>query len=269
MTETCFHFNIGKWKCAAVSDGSIIVPDPPPAGASGKPDIQHGQKMDIICLYIDTGKKKILIDSGCGDGFQTTTGQLGRNLEAAGIKRSDIDVVLYTHGHLDHVGGSFGKNGEILFPKARFMAARKEWECWQTRLERAQLQQLFSAARKNCLAIPDRFDLVEDNAQALPGIKLILSPGHTPGNSLLEISSDGGQLLCIGDLVHSQIEFTRPDFYSFLDVDPEQAIRSRKEVFAQVARSGSLIFACHFPFPGLGHIKMENNITVWEPVSKN
>jgi glyoxylase-like metal-dependent hydrolase (beta-lactamase superfamily II) len=265
MVETFFRFNIGKWECASVSDGSLVVPGPP-SDSSGKPDLQQGQRMDIVCLFINTGKKKILIDSGCGSGFQSTTGHLLKNMEEAGIKRDEIDVVIYTHGHLDHVGGSFDSQGRAVFSKARFMAARKEWECWQNRLEREQLRQLFAAARKNCLVIPERFDLVEDNTEALPGIKLILAPGHTAGNSILEISAGGDQLLCIGDLVHSQVEFTRPDFYSFLDVDIEQAIQSRIQVLTQAARSGRLVFACHFPFPGLGHIKLEKEVLTWQPL---
>jgi glyoxylase-like metal-dependent hydrolase (beta-lactamase superfamily II) len=269
MSDAVFQFKVGKYECAAVTDGYLVVPGPPPAGGSGKPDMQHGQKMDVISLLIDTGSKKILIDSGCGDAFQSTTGQLLQNLKEAGIRPADIDVVIYTHGHMDHVAGSFDKQGQCVFSRARFMAARREFEWWKTGKERAQLQPMFAAARKNCLTMPERFDLIEDNAEALPGIRLMLAPGHTPGNSILEISSDGQRLLCIGDLAHSQIEFTRPDFYSFLDVDPEEAIRSRNQVLTQAAGSGILVLASHFPFPGLGHIKMENGLITWQPISKD
>jgi glyoxylase-like metal-dependent hydrolase (beta-lactamase superfamily II) len=266
LSDTAFQFKLGKLDCLAVTDGYLIVPGPPPSGVSGKPDMEHGQKMDIICLYIDTGKQKILIDTGCGDSFQKTTGQLVRNLAEAGIKPTDIEVVIYTHGHMDHVAGSFTAQGQAIFPKARYITARREWECWKTPVERPQLTQMFAAARKNCLAMPECFDLVEDGNSALPGFKLIVAPGHTPGNSLLEISSDSQKLLCIGDLVHSQVEFSRPDFYSFLDVDPEQAIQSRKLFLTQAASSGILVLACHFPFPGLGHIKMEHGLMTWQPI---
>jgi glyoxylase-like metal-dependent hydrolase (beta-lactamase superfamily II) len=190
-----------------------------------------------------------------------------KNLEAAGIKCEYIDRIIFTHGHIDHVGGSFDSRGRPVFPNARYMATAREWECWLTRPERSELQSMFLVpARKNLLPIPDQFDLVKDDAEILPGIKLVAAHGHTPGNVMVEISSEGQRLLCIGDIIHSQTEFVDPAYLSLFDIDPEQALKTRAQVLSDVAESGTLVFACHLPFPGLGHIMRHEGVFAWRPI---
>jgi len=124
----------------------------------------------------------------------------------------------------------------------------------------------FSPARKNFLPIRDQFDLVKDNAEALPGIKFIAAYGHTPGNVMVEIGSGRESLLCIGDIMHSQLEFIHPEHLILFDVEPEQALKTRAQKLSDIAKSGVLIFACHFPFPGLGHITHDEGIFAWQPI---
>jgi glyoxylase-like metal-dependent hydrolase (beta-lactamase superfamily II) len=258
MSDTAVKFNVGKFKCLAVKDGTLTaIPMP------GRPaQVDH-----LNCLFIDTGKQKILIDTGCGDGFQPTAGKLLRNLEAEGIRPADIDRIIFTHGHLDHVGGACDAAGAPFFPRARYLAAKKEWRCWVDRPETSEIQHMFFAsARENLLPIPERFDLLEENAEVLPGIRSIPAPGHTPGLMVLEITSGKDRLLCIGDIIHSQLEFTRPDYYALFDVAPEQAIETRNRILSDAAKSGVLVFACHFAFPGLGHIKLKDGVFQWKPL---
>ncbi len=119
--------------------------------------------------------------------------------------------------------------------------------------------------RKNLLPIPDRFDLVEDGAEVIPGIRLIKAFGHTPGNAILEMSSGTKQLLGIGDLVHTQLEFAQPEHYAFIDSEPEQAIDARIKILSRIAGSGLLTFACHFAFPGLGYLSRKGDTLEWQP----
>lgn len=258
MSDTAVKFNVGKFKCLAVRDGTIT--DMPLPGRTAQ--VHH-----VNCLFIDTGKQKILIDTGCGDWFQATAGMLLRNLEAEGIRPSDIDRIIFTHGHLDHVGGAFDAAGAPIFPHARYMAAKSEWQCWVDRPETSELQHMFFAsAREKLLPVPERFDLFNENARILTGIKTIPAPGHTPGLTVLEITSGKSKLLCIGDIIHSHLEFTRPDYYALFDVAPEQAIATRNRILSGVAKSGVLVFSCHFAFPGLGHIRTKDTAFSWEPM---
>jgi glyoxylase-like metal-dependent hydrolase (beta-lactamase superfamily II) len=256
MLQPGFRYNIGVFKCIVVSDGTLV-----------NQGSENEEVSDLNCLFIDSGDHKILIDTGCGDIFQSTAGRLVQNLEAEGISCSDIDRVIFTHGHIDHVGGTFDTQGNPIFPSARYITSEREWECWLTKPEKSELQSMFfSAARKNLLPIRDKFDLVKDNAEILPGIKFIATPGHTPGNVMVDISSDENHLLCIGDIIHSQLEFIHPEYLSSFDVTPEQALHTRARILSDVAESGTLVFACHFPFPGLGHITHNEGAFTWQPI---
>ncbi len=266
MAETSFHFNLGKFGCIIVSDGTIIVPDRPSPKPTTPAHIQNGKVMDVLCLFIDTGKQTVLVDTGCGNSFQSTAGKLVQNLKLEGINSTDINTIIYTHGHADHLGGSFDSKGRAVFPNARHAVLRKEWEHWANGSDKSKNWFMFASARKTLLLSPDQFDLIEDNSEVLPGFKLINAFGHTPGNAILEISSGTKQLLCIGDLVHTQFEFSHPEYYSFLDSEPEQAINSRAKFLSQIAKSGILTFGCHFPFPGLGYLSQQGNALEWQPI---
>ena len=253
MSEGAYHFTIGKYNCIVFDDGTL--------GAGG-PDV-----FGLNCLFIESGDQKILIDTGGGDTFQPAAGHLVKNLEAAGIKRSDINRIIFTHGHTDHVAGAFDKNGKPVFPSARYLTTEKEWEYWAEPPGSNEVQNtLFSPARQNLFPVREKFDLVKDNAEILPGIKLAAAHGHTPGNVIVDISSAGKRLLCVGDLIHAQLEFTNPAYLAEFDVTPEQALKTRARVFSDIVKSGVFVFACHFPFPGLGYIKQNNGELTWQPV---
>ncbi len=256
MLEKGFHYDIGEYKCIIFSDGTLV-----------NQESEDEEVFSLNSLLINSGDHKILIDTGCGDGFQSTAGWLVKNLEAEGIRCSDIDRIIFTHGHIDHVGGSFDSQGRPVFPNARYIATEREWECWVTRPERSELQNMFfSPARKNLLPVRDQFDLVKDDAEVFPGIKLMAAPGHTPGNVMVDISSGEERLVCIGDIIHSQIEFVNPEYLALFDVTPEQALHTRTRILSDIAESGILVFACHFPFPGLGYITHNEGAFTWQPI---
>ncbi len=255
MVEAGFHYDIGEFKCIVFSDGTLV-------NQAEDDEEVHS----VNCLFIDTGTHKILIDTGCGDGFQATAGHLVKNLEAEGIKCTDIDRIILTHGHIDHVSGSFDSQGKPIFPNARFITTEKEWEYWLLPPGRNELHNMFfESARKNLLPIRDQFDLVKD-AKVLPGIRFISAPGHTPGNIMVDISSKEDRLLCIGDIIHSQLEFTNPEHIILFDVTPEQAMQTRTQILSDIANSGVLVFAYHFPFPGVGYITQKESICAWQPI---
>ena len=218
-------------------------------------------------MYINTGDYKILIDTGCGDGFQATAGRLITNMGAAGIRCEDIDRIIITHGHIDHAAGGFDSKGKPVFPNARYITCESEWDYWLKPPGSNELHNMFfNSARKNLLPIRDQFDLAEDNAELLPGIKLIPAPGHTPGNVMVDISSGKDRLLCIGDIIHSQVEFMNPEYLAIFDVTPDQAINTRTRILSEIARASTPVFACHFQFPGLGYITHQEGIFSWQPL---
>jgi len=256
MVEAGFHYDIGKFKCAVFSDGTL-----------GNPDSGDEEVTSLNCLLIDSGDQKILIDTGCGKGFQATAGRLAENMEAEGIRCSDVDRIIFTHGHIDHAAGCFDQGGKPVFPNARYITSESEWDYWLIPPGSNELHNMFfESARKNLVPIRDQFTLVKDNDVVLPGIKILSAPGHTPGNVMVEIGSAGESLLCIGDIIHSQKEFIDPEYLILFDVDPERAVKTRAQIFTDIADSGKLVFACHFPFPGLGHIIHKEDHFAWQPI---
>ena len=265
MKKSSYNLNVGEFQCIVLSDGDISVPMVLPTQSSTGNEKPAYENMDISCLFIKAGKRNILIDTGCGDGFQESAGKLVMNLITEGINPEDIDTVIYTHGHEDHAGGTFDVNGNPVFPHAKYIVSMKEWQCWEEKPDTPLNQGLFGSVRKNLLPIPEKFDRVADNYKMMPGITLIPASGHTPGSIIIRIKSGNDELLCIGDLIHSHREFTQPDCYSFLDSDPEKALKLRTEGLTEIAQSRTLVFACHFPFPGIGYFTQENGILGWQP----
>jgi glyoxylase-like metal-dependent hydrolase (beta-lactamase superfamily II) len=265
MNTPTFRFDIGAFQCLVVSDGTISVPSPAPPGSTMRPEDRPTETMDVTCLFLQHGNRRVLIDTGCGTFFQPTTGTLLHNLRAAGIDPAGIDTVVYTHAHPDHIGGTFDADLKPIYPNARQVITRKEWDCFAGP-DTGPNSRMFALARKNLLPARVQFDLVEDNAEVLPGVKLVPALGHTLGGVMIEISSHRDRLLCIGDLIHSQLEFTQPEYYSFLDSAPAEATRLRTDGLAEIARRGVLVFACHFPFPGIGHIVQQGDLLSWRPI---
>jgi glyoxylase-like metal-dependent hydrolase (beta-lactamase superfamily II) len=242
------------------------VPGPAPQGAPANLQERTWEKMDISCLVIKQGNRNILVDTGCGKAFQESSGQLARNLQEEGIKPADIDTIIYTHGHSDHVGGTFDSADKPVFSKARQVVSKREWDSWANATGATRNYRMFDLAIKNLLPIPGQFDLAEDNEEVIPGIKLVPAPGHTEGSVTIEIASGKDKLLCIGDLIHSQLEFTRPDYYAFLDSLPDAAIKQRTEGLREIAKAGTLVFACHFPFPGVGRFVVKEDLLSWQAI---
>jgi glyoxylase-like metal-dependent hydrolase (beta-lactamase superfamily II) len=229
------------------------------------------------CLMIDTGAQRVLIDTGCGANADAkadaedpagATGLLLPRLQAAGILADEIDFVVLTHGHLDHVGGTTTSPQSPAFPNARYVLAKEEWEFWMAEPVPIadELYGLVTAARDHLLPIRDRIDLVRDGAQIAPGVWALAAPGHTPGHLAVAITSAGERLLCLADTLYHPIQLAYPDWFTPFDSAPTQAIASRHRLLARAADERWLVQAYHLPFPGVGHIVRDTNAYHWRPL---
>jgi glyoxylase-like metal-dependent hydrolase (beta-lactamase superfamily II) len=253
MSDIAYHFAVGKFQCIVFSDGALGGPE----------------NMGMNCIYIDTGKNKILVDTGCGNLFGPNTGHLVENMKTDGIKPEDIDTIIFDHMHFDHTGGSCDSQGKPVFPRARYITTEKEWKYVEAGPTDDEGQNhCYAPARKDLLPLKDRFDLVGDNAVILPGFKFIPAHGHTVGNSMIEITSGGTILLSLGDIIHMKKEFTEPECCNAFDCMPGQAVKTRVKILPELAKAGTLVFATHFTFPGLGYFRQNNGALSWEPIKQ-
>jgi glyoxylase-like metal-dependent hydrolase (beta-lactamase superfamily II) len=272
-SKDSFCFKIGNLECLIIKDAIVSAGTLSPKPGSSQYSFQPTQTLDTMCLLIKTTEHLILIDTGHGVGEQHTAGKLLQNLQENGIGFLDIDMVILSHGHADHIGGLTNADGKVAFPNARYIMSKKEWEFWTSdpnlthlHVEESRRQRSIRAVRKNLISIQSQFDLVDEKIGGISGIELISAPGHTPGLVVPVISSGTNQLFCISDLFHDQSDVAQPDHYSALDLLPEQAVRTRTQILSRIVQNKALVFANHFSFPGLGHIIQDSQVWLWQPI---
>jgi glyoxylase-like metal-dependent hydrolase (beta-lactamase superfamily II) len=223
----------------------------------------------------------VLIDTGAGnigtnaakffpnvDHSTTITGTLLTNMKGIDIQPGDIDVVIITHAHPDHIGGTLDEMGKLVFANANYFIHKDEWEFWTSDMVITKAPApMVSIALQNLEPLRERMAYVDDGFEILPGVRAIATPGHTPGHIALSVSSAGEQLLHISDVVIHPLHLEHPTWVPVFDMVPEQAGTSKRRIFNQAAVEKSLVFAHHFPpFPNLGHVIQKGEGWQWQPI---
>lgn len=271
----------------SVSDGHLVFDDPqaalaPKADGTEFSAVLHKKFLpsDIAYTHINTvliegNGQKVLIDNGCGDSMGPKTGLLVRHLQNAGIKAEEIDYVLISHAHPDHIFGTITQDGTHVFPNARYMIGQKEWDFWTD--PDAKVSSPFGddmarlavlGAQRHLKAIADRVSFIEGEDEVLPGIRAIPAFGHTPGMMAFLVTSGNRSLLYTADALHHfAVTLARPEWELGVDHDPQEAVKTRLRLLEHLTGGTSpLALVPHFPFPGVGHIRQEESGYGWEPV---
>ena len=262
MGDSSYHFKVGDFACCAISDGTAQY-SAKAFFANAQPHIrrrvlrEHGIESDRIatplnCLLVRAGKVTVLIDTGMGPHGQPGTGKLLSNLQAEGVTCDEVNLVILTHAHNDHVDGAVDAAGQPAFPRARYVLAQAEWDFWQS-------EGSAERAWKVLQAIRPQLDLIPTGTSLLPGLETIPAPGHLPGHMAVRLTSRGESLLVVGDTVAHPIHLEQPEWNIVSDIDREQAIRTRHNLLGMAAREQMLVFVYHFPFPGLCRLAQQGD----------
>lgn len=280
-----YHFKVGDLNAMVVSDGtlsfpaSFFVPKADPNAVSAVLTEHFLSTEDVFAhvnaLYIETEEHKVLIDTGAGNAFGATAGHLLENLETAGIAAPDIDTVILTHAHPDHIGGILDAEGQMRLPNAQFYISQAESDFWladtveipKSLLDEERRNGVIATAKENLSAIRDRTTLFAMGDEVIPHIKAVDSAGHTPGQASFLISSAEDSLLSTGDVFFSDpLNLENPDWEVAFDGDPEQGIVTRRALLESVTAERRLLLVPHMPFPGLGHVRTQKDAYGWEPI---
>lgn len=277
-----FHrFMLGDFEITEVSDGTIDLPvdqllkESPQKTRTAleKTFLKAPLETSVNAFLINTGRRLILVDVGAGTLFGPTLGKLANNIKASGYKLEEVDDVLVTHLHPDHVGG-LTVDGVVQFPNATVHAVKQEADYWlnQQNLDNApkDAKGFFQGAMAsvNPYVKAKKLALFEGNVEAVLGITSYASPGHTVGHTSYVVRSQGQELLLVGDLIHvPAVQLAHPEVTIAYDTDEAGATTSRAAVFTDAAKSGVLVGASHLPFPGVGHLTRTGKSYQWVPAN--
>jgi len=225
-------------------------------------------------FLVNTGKQRILVDAGAGTWWGGgVLGRLEGSLRSAGYTPEEIDIVLITHLHSDHVGGLTTQDGKRIFPNADVYVAKAESDFWLSTEIAAKapkdVQPFFQSAR--AIAAPyikaGKWHTFNGSESIVDGMQLIPLPGHTPGHTGYEFSSKGQKILFCGDIIHAQrVQLQHPEVTAVFDIDQNAAAATRLQLLPKLAREDVLIAGPHMPFPALGRLRKEGSGYSWVPV---
>ncbi len=215
-------------------------------------------RVTVNAFLVRLRDRLVLVDGGCGSGMGPDMGRLAGHLAAIGIAPGDVDAVLATHLHPDHVGGLVDAEGRAVFPNAELIVHEAEPRFWGDEAVLAGATDdnrgFVLLARATMAAYGNRMRQVS-GGEVLPGISLVPEPGHTPGHSGWMIASGGGSLLIWGDVVHMPgVQFARPQAGIGFDIDGAQAIATRQRIMDMAATDRLRVAGMHLDFPAFGHV---------------
>ncbi|MBC3926896.1 MBL fold metallo-hydrolase [Undibacterium sp. CY21W] len=232
-------------------------------------------ELPFTAYLIVSGSRRILLDTGLGDfGTPTeTTGKLVNSLSRAGYKPEDIDTVLISHFHPDHISGLRNRAGVFTYPNAKVWVPNREYDYWMSEKnmqEAPERKAAFEVVRRVFIGMPDSMlQKFEPGGEVTPGVFSHAAYGHTPGHTIYEVKSGKKSFYYIADMINVPAFFARnPEWMVASDINPTAALSVRKQFLSTVAQSDALIGGFHFPFPGIGYLRQEEQGFKFEAVKQ-
>ncbi|GAA2331771.1 MBL fold metallo-hydrolase [Streptomyces kunmingensis] len=273
------------------------VPLPPATGPwllpGATPDVVAGQdwlrphfadddgvlRIDSHSFAFTVDGLRVLVDTGIGNGKERAnpawhdldTDYIER-LTAAGFPPDSVDLVILTHLHADHVGWNTRRvNGAWVptFPHARYLTSRVEREFWAGYDMEEARRQMFrdSVIPVEEAGLLDLVDVPADGVEIVPGLRMIPTPGHTPGHIALELTSRGETAVITGDCIHHPVQFAHPAIGACVDIDPERSEASRRALLGSLAGTDTLVLGTHFAPPTAGRVAAHQGAYRLSPVA--
>jgi glyoxylase-like metal-dependent hydrolase (beta-lactamase superfamily II) len=282
MPEGSYRFQVGSISCTVLSDGyysypaSWFFPNANPEDLYRELETRHLPQDSVLspytCLLIETGRHTVLVDTGAGE-YSRSAGAIQGRLEVAGIRPKDVDTVILTHAHPDHIGGAIDLCGRPAFPNARYVLSELEWEFWtgahadlrDLLVPDSARESLHSMARRCLGALRHQIEPIEREAETVPGVFAIPAPGHTPGHLAVLIADEGHQLLNLGDAAVHPLHLEQPSWQNGFDLAADRALATRRQLMERAIAENMHVMAFHFPFPSIGRVAVKNGGWMWTP----
>lgn len=276
-----YRFKLGAFEVTVLSDGSYTLPTDLLGTNVPREKVTEYLKANYLnpdqrvshvnIPLINTGDKLVLVDVGGGMNWMPCAGRLTDNMRASGYEPEDVDIVVITHGHPDHIWGLIDEFEEApRFPNAEYVITGPEWDFWMTDKANTVLPEMFHnfiiGAQNRLPQIADKTRRIKPGEDVVTGIVTLDTPGHTEGHMSLAVTSEGKSLLVTADtMTHPFISFEHPGWWPRTDMDNEMAEKSRRELLEMAATDRHLALVYHLSFPGLGHVARAGQAYRWVP----
>jgi glyoxylase-like metal-dependent hydrolase (beta-lactamase superfamily II) len=276
-----YRYKVGDIEVTAIHDGFALRPLD---GLIRNADLDDVRKAmadaflptDVLpitftTLALKVGGRLVLVDTGNGDSGAPTTGWWMANFKAAGFDPAQVNTIVISHFHPDHINGLRLKDGTAVFPNAEVMAPAPEWAYWMDDGRMAQapegLKGNFRNVRRVFGPMANDVKQYEAGQELAPGVTALAAPGHTPGHTAYAVSSGNGKLLVVSDITNHPALFARnPDWQAVFDMDGNQARDTRRRLLDMAASERTQVSFYHAPFPATGHIARSGNGFEFVPV---
>lgn len=287
-----YRYNVGTHQITVVNDGVTVVPRPDNYVANASKDEVSKAFADNYMpadkatqsyspIVVNTGSKLVVIDTGLGPAtYEQSKGKLGQfqtNLAAAEIDRNNVDIVVISHFHGDHINGLLTADNKSAYPNAEIMVPSTEWKFWMDDGEMSKgmgnpvLENSFKNARRVFDALGRKVTQYDAGKEVAPGITSVASPGHTPGHTSYIVASGSEKLLVQVDITAGAafLFVKNPDWQLLFDVDKPLAVQTRRKLYDMAIAERMPIQAFHAGFPGLVRVEKDGNGYRWVPAFWN
>lgn len=278
-----YSYKVGDIEIIGVHDGYWEMPlNPGFVGNAELEDVQDaleaaGHPRDIVPInfaqtVIRTGGKTILVDAGTGGQLAPTAGTMVEHLQAAGIEPGDIDAILVSHYHPDHIFGLMQKGSTApAFPETEIMVPAKEHAFWTdpgTAAAMPEDRRPVIDRIKATLGTWENVTPFEPGKELAPGVVAEAAYGHTPGHTAFVVSSGNDTLVIAGDIANVPALFVQnPGWHAAFDMDKNEAEAARRAMFDRVIADKALIAGYHFGFPNAGRIEKDGDGYAFVPMA--
>lgn len=275
-----YRFKFGDYEITTINDGAFYLGGPFPIfGADQFPeDVAElaeknhlsAKRMEIgfSPVLLNTGKELILFDTGNGSRRGKSAGHLVKAMKIAGYSPQQVDVVVLTHFHADHIGGIM-EGGKPAFPNARYITGEVESNFWlhpeQAGGNTAGTHKL---AMSNVKPVAEKTTFIKDGSSIASGITAMTAFGHTPGHMAFHVESAGKRIFIGADFCnHYVMSLQNPDWQVSFDMDKEMAAETRRKILDMLAAEKIPFTSYHMPFPAVGFVEKKDDGFVYVPAS--
>lgn len=277
MTAPVARYQVGEFEVNTLLDGAVSVKEPQKtfgmnvdADTFSATSAENFIPADAFKAYftptlVNTGSELILFDTGVGEGGRPARGNMRAALESAGYKPEQVDVVVITHMHPDHIGGLM-EGGAPAFPNARYVIAQAEYDFWAGMDPEAN--GITKLMTKNVKPLAEKMTFLNGGGSVASGITAVDAHGHTPGHTVYMLESGGQQLLLAADSANHYVwSLARPDWEVRFDMDKAAAAATRKSLFGMLAADKVPFVGYHMPFPAVGYVASDGEGFRYVPAS--